>query len=341
MTDLQNELQLSQIVNFPTHGNNTSDLILTDLNDFYNPPIPLAPFGRSTHLTVLWTPKSSLAPTHETTTAKYRPLTHLAILAFGKWLVHYLWVEVFTVPDVQTKWNNYLSSITAAYHHFFPEKKIRRHPADLPWITDKIKRLMQPRSHAHQTGNTNLYKSLRNKVIREIKLAKRNCYPDKLQHLKESDSSKWYGQIKQLCGLNNKSSTLPCLSHLTRQAAADEVSHHFVSICQRLPRLDVTNLPTTAPTIHEHQVCRKLQQCRTKRSATSIDIPMKLLKEFAPQLSTPLTSIFNASLQQAESPLDWKTSYVTPVPKTPSPTSLDQTRHAVSITPLPSLMRAS
>lgn len=64
---------------------------------------------------------------------------------------------------------------------------------------------------------------------------------------------------------------------------------------------------------------------------------MKLLKEFATELSTPLASIFNTSLQQSKSPSDWKTSYATPVPKTPSPTTLDQTR-PISITPLPSLI---
>lgn len=96
-------------------------------------------------------------------------------------------------------------------------------------------------------------------------------------------------------------------------------------------------MPTTATTIHEHQVCLKLQQCRTQRSVTLVDIPVKLLIEFAPELSTSLTSTFNASLQQVESPLESKISYVTSVPKTPSAASLDQTR-PVSITPLPSLV---
>lgn len=83
-------------------------------------------------------------------------------------------------------------------------------------------------------------------------------------------------------------------------------------------------MPTTATTIHEHQVCLKLQQCRTQRSVTPVDIPVKLLIEFAPELSTSLTSTFNASLQQVKSPLDSKISYVTSVPKTPSAASLDR-----------------
>ncbi|XP_037784589.1 uncharacterized protein LOC119580543 [Penaeus monodon] len=64
---------------------------------------------------------------------------------------------------------------------------------------------------------------------------------------------------------------------------------------------------------------------------------MPRLKEFAPELSKALTSIIDASLQQAKTPPDWKTSYVTAVPKTPSPDTLDETR-SVSVTHMPSLL---
>ena len=342
-TDVQDELNIRQIVNFPTHGNNILDIILTDLEEYYNSPQPLAPFGRSNHLSILWTPKPSVSHKIEVATKIYRPLKQSSILAFGNWLVHYPWAEVLTVEDVEEKWENYITTITASYHHFFPEKSLRQHPADLPWITDKIKRLINQRNHAHRTGNTDLYRPLRNKVIREIKFAKSNFYPNKLQELKTTDQSKWYGKIKELCGLNKPSRTPPCLNHLSSQSAAEEVNRHFANICQRLPRLDATLLPaylpmhTTAPAVLEYQVSEKIKKMKTKRSVTPIDIPMTLLKEFAPELSTPLTSIINASLQQGKSPSAWKTSYVTAVPKTPSPATLDETR-PVSITPVPSLL---
>lgn len=69
-------------------------------------------------------------------------------------------------------------------------------PADPPSITDGIKRLMNQRNHAHLEGIVTLYRSLR--IIREIKLAKNNFYPCKLQQLKDADSSKRSGQIMQL-----------------------------------------------------------------------------------------------------------------------------------------------
>ena len=64
---------------------------------------------------------------------------------------------------------------------------------------------------------------------------------------------------------------------------------------------------------------------------------MTLVIEFAYELSLPLSSIINASLLQNKCPGDWKTSYVTPIPKTTSPATLNDLR-PISVTPLPSLL---
>lgn len=58
------ELNLHQVVYFPTHEQNTLDLIITDLADQYLPPQPAV--GRSNHLSVSWVLAS----------ARTSPLTH-------------------------------------------------------------------------------------------------------------------------------------------------------------------------------------------------------------------------------------------------------------------------
>lgn len=50
---LQDQLHLSQL-NFPTHGQNTLDLILTDMADQYFQQRPLHHVSRSPHLLGLW-----------------------------------------------------------------------------------------------------------------------------------------------------------------------------------------------------------------------------------------------------------------------------------------------
>ena len=66
-------------------------------------------------------------------------------------------------------------------------------------------------------------------------------------------------------------------------------------------------------------------------------MPIKIYKEFAPELALPLSSIINASLAQNSCPSEWKISYVTPIPKVHSPQSLSDLR-PIAITPIPSLI---
>jgi hypothetical protein len=43
---------LKQLVNFPTHGNNTLDIVLTNLSTYYDKPTKCAPFGLSDQVTI-------------------------------------------------------------------------------------------------------------------------------------------------------------------------------------------------------------------------------------------------------------------------------------------------
>ena len=342
--ELQDPLQLSQVVKFPTHGRNTLDKIFTDVGEQYLPPIPLPPLGRSAHLSVCWAPTPTTRHRQQTVTKTYRPLVDSGIRLFGQWISQHPWMEVLSFADVQSKWDNYHQTITEAYHHFFPEKTVSLHPADAPWITHRVKRLMQQRNRAHHRRNTDLYKQLRNKIIREIRAAKKAHYPTKLRHLKQTNICQWYSKIRTLIGSQKQNFTsFPCVNQLTNDEAAQTINNHFASICQKLPQLDPSCLPAFLPapsppdTVHEYEVARSLQNLQAKRSITPIDIPVKLYKEFSVELSLPLCSIINASLSQSKCPIDWKTSYITPIPKKPNPHSLNELR-PIAITPIPSLI---
>ncbi len=245
-SEIQGQLNLSQVVDFPTHEGHTLDLIITDLNELYLPPLPLPPVGRSKHLSLIWRPAPTNKLQRVTTTRLYRPITDSAVRQFGQWVVRYPWTEVLTVDDVSIKWDNYVSTTTQAYHHFFPTKEMTLHPCDVPWITPRIKRIMKQRNRAFHT-DSNLYRTLRNKVIREIRSAKKCFYPTKIHRLKEASVSQWFTKIKDLCGLKKKSLTLPCLANLTSEDAATRINDHFSGICQTLDELNPTHLPAYLP----------------------------------------------------------------------------------------------
>ena len=150
---------------------------------------------------------------------------------------------------------------------------------------------MKQRNQAFYT-NTESYRRLRNKVIRKIRSAKLNYYPNKLHHLKQSNTRQWYSKIKDICGIGCSSDSIPCVSHLSNDEAAQQINAHFSTICQSLNKLYLSLLPSYLPSpslpppVLEYEVANKLS-FKSKRSTTPVDLLMKIYQEFAYELATP------------------------------------------------------
>ena len=82
--------------------------------------------------------------------------------------------EVNTASDVQSKADAFYRLVNDAITTIFPVESVTSHAADKPWITDRIKNLIDQRQRAFAQGDTENWAKLRNQVIREIKKAKIN-----------------------------------------------------------------------------------------------------------------------------------------------------------------------
>lgn len=58
------------------------------------------------------------------------------------------WTRVTESVDVEEKWKKYHNTIKEAYRSFFQQINVQIHQADEPWITSRIKSLMQERAIA-------------------------------------------------------------------------------------------------------------------------------------------------------------------------------------------------
>ena len=95
-----------------------------------------------------------------------------------------------------------------------------------------------------------------------------------------------------------------------------------------------TYLPAEKPPVIYHgQVHAALQKLKTSKSGHPNDLPVKLIKEFAIELTEPLTHIFNKCILDGIFPESWKTAAITPIPKEKTVNSLDQLR-PISLTPI-------
>ena len=75
---------------------------------------------------------------------------------------------------------------------------------------------------------------------------------------------------------------------------------------------------------------KKLLSSKKPNSLVPGDLPVKLVKEFIPELSEPITLIYNKITQSAEYPLQWKIEYQLAIPKVTPPLSEDDVRNISS-----------
>ncbi|KAI8502635.1 hypothetical protein Bbelb_193370 [Branchiostoma belcheri] len=96
---------------------------------------------------------------------------------------------------------------------------------------------------------------------------------------------------------------------------ADAINATLSKIRRSLPRLDINHLPAFLPAPQPPQ----LRNVRTRKAAGPDNITGRFIKEFAFELSQPLTSILNASSNEGHVPKEWYEATVTPLPKTKPP----------------------
>lgn len=68
-----------------------------------------------------------------------------------------------------------------------------------------------------------------------------------------------------------------------------------------------------------------LQNIKSNKAGLKEDLPPRIIREFAYELSTPVTDILNTSFHQGIVPWQWKRSQIVPIPKSQPPT-IDQLR---------------
>nr|XP_054775077.1 uncharacterized protein LOC129283269 [Lytechinus pictus] len=258
-----------------------------------------------------------------------RPLQNSGIRSFGRWITQESWDNVHTTNDVTTKCTNLMSMVQEQLDIHLPAKQVKFHSMDRPWMTAQIKALINQRQRAFASGDQSRWKYLRNKVARCIVKAKKDYYNTRISKLKNSNPSACYREIKILTQgtISAPSISIPNLDeNPDPKVVANAINDHFISIGSDLPALDRTNLPaflpskTECPGVRRWDVYLHLRNLKLHKAGTTNDLPIRIIKEFAFELSDPLTDLINSSFRLGDVPLQWKASQITPIPKSNPPT---------------------
>ncbi|XP_028416191.1 uncharacterized protein LOC114539896 [Dendronephthya gigantea] len=353
-----NRLKLSynlrQLVNFPTRGRNTLDLVLTNLYEYYDQPVKYAPFGLSDHMSVEFKPKERCQPQRaQKRVVKKRDLRPSSRLAFRKYL------ELLDIPSMFDKAPSCTEKIslletivTTGLDYILPLRSTTSRCNEPPWMNSKLSLLIKKRQKALNQGNITQFKYLRNKVNRKRKSCRAKHYENSIQHLKECKPSSWWNEVKKLSGAKstsgNNEEILKALrpdEHLTETDKVDianEINDSFLSPMAEFTPLTPENYQDllfgaandSTVTIAAGDVFKKLSTLNPRKAHGPDGIPTWVLKENADLLELPVKEILDSSYRECRIPQSWKEADIIAIPKKKPITDINNNLRPISLTPI-------
>ena len=138
-----------------------------------------------------------------------------------------------------------------------------------------------------------------------------------------SNPSQWHSKIKRMSSQNKESEVIVQeLVGLTPEVQAECIADQFSEISNLYEPLQTSDIDLgsisdkrSPPDINPYLVYLKIKSVKKKTATVIGDVPMKLIKFCAEELSFPLSDIYLHAVQQGEYPNIYKMEIVTPVPK--------------------------
>jgi len=210
-------------------------------------------------------------------------------------------------------------------------KKITMYPNQKPWLNGAVRSLLKARDSAFRSGDKVALRAARRELVDGIRNAKAT-YALRIQdHFYTNDPRSMWRGIKSITGYKGKDAECPLDPSLP-----DELNAFYA-------RFDLSNsskstkltIPPgeTSISVSAEEVRTMLRRINPRKAAGPDNIPGRVLKECAQELTGVLTDIFNLSLSLATVPVCLKTSIIVPVPKKTVVESMNDYR-PVALTPL-------
>ena len=337
--DILDDNSLTQVVEERTRGENTLDLIATNLPACVN-RIETLP-GLSDHEVVF-------AEMSVSATVNKQPQRNIPLYKKARWDdlrkdMKSLSSDVLEMKehgaDVSTMWKFFKSTILESSKKHIPHKLAKRKEAK-PWITPQVQRLIRRRDRAHQrmkksrhSKDAQRFKDLKRLVQREL----RRAY---WQHIEGVVGS---GDVDTGQHANNKRfwTFVKHKRSCTRGIEALKSSGKLFTEDQDKARILNTQFqeafspgttftkdqfatrckmegefpPMKDITFSQNGVMKLLGNLNPHKAMGPDNIPPMILKECATELAPAVTAIFQTSYTTGDIPEDWRTALVTPIYK--------------------------
>lgn len=172
------------------------------------------------------------------------------------------------------------------------------------------------------------YREKRNVVISLTREAKNN-YLSKLQNTlvdKSIPPRKWWRIAKSICQFKNKNTTSSPIKvnnniYTHPKDKANALNDYFTSVSSNDFDINLPDLSPLSPCvlsdiiITEQDVADQFQILNINKPAGPDNLPPKFLKAIFQSLVTPITILFNKTIQLGQIPNDWKSANVSAIYK--------------------------
>ncbi|KAI4898399.1 hypothetical protein NFI96_002300 [Prochilodus magdalenae] len=204
-------------------------------------------------------------------------------------------------------------------------------PNQKPWLNGEVRSLLKARDAAFRSGDAQELRRARRELTAGVKRAKA-AYALKIQgHFSSQDPRSMWRGIK--CITDYKTRDAQCSKDPSLPEALNKFYARFEDP-DTPPSIRLTPTPGEVPlSVTPAEVRRTLRRINPRKSAGPDNIPGRVLRECADQISEVLADIFNVSLTQAAVPTCLKTATIIPVPKSSTVTGLNDYR-PIALTPI-------
>ena len=320
---------MEQVVDFPTRGRNTLELLITNRPGLVHRLKP-AP-GISDHDTI---PECDLDCNAQIS----RPVPH-KIFLWSKADIKDMrrrismrtryYVQTFNASaPVETLWSSFKNIVDEATTSFVPTKMVSPRYSQ-PWFTRSCRQVVRQKNRAYRKARKtdspsdwDRYKQLQKKAQRICKDANVAYVSKAIDKDFEMNSKKFYGYIRNKRTDNNGVSPLRenGILHHTPKAMADCLNRQFGSVfsppTDSPPDMGPSPHPDMPPiNITVNGVKLLLEKQKPNKAAGPDQIQARVLKEAAGELAPALTLLFNSSYQHGKVPDDWRHAIVSPIYK--------------------------
>ena len=340
---------LKQVVQNPTRLNPPKmlDPIITTLSSYYQLPECLPPLDSdpdcngkaSDHLMVVMKPVSVMnnQPARRKKKITFRPFNDDCMQRMQQWIEKEKWSEVTHESSPHQKMEILQNLLVKKYEEFFPEKTKTVTSDDQPFYSNKLQKMKRRKGREYSKHRKSRKWEIMNKEYEiEVAKAKKGYYDKKIKHLCKVNPKFWHRELKKLTSIDQHKSeeiVVEDIKDLPNKAQAELIANKFAAVSQEYDRLNSEdiNVPNFSeseiPEISVEVVSATLAQMDTNKSNVKGDIPARILKQFAKEISIPVTHVINTSIRQGCWPDIFKLEIVTPVPKVFPPKTVEELRN--------------